>query len=148
MCVENNNHSSCRRRRATNEHFITGFTEENVVILPKSLEEFPGLDGITYLNLTLYITLPGGAKKSEYRTTDYVVPGTTLILLLRDEGPVIESQVRGRVAPSLTQKSSTDRDPSIDWMWAVIALSVVGTCVCFTALICFFVRKLKSTKKR
>jgi hypothetical protein len=61
---------------------------------------------------------------------------------------VIESQVRGRVAPSLTQKSSTDRDPSIDWMWAVIALSVVGTCVCFTVLICFFVRKLKSTKKR
>ena len=131
-----------------NENFVATFTEDNVVILTESIHEFAGPDGNTYLNLTFYITLPDGVQKADYRTTDYVVPGTTLSLLLRDEGPVIESQVRGKVAPSLTQRSSTDSDHSLDWLWgAVGTLAVVGVCVVVSLLLRFTIHRWKSTKK-
>lgn len=137
-----------RRRRAADEYFITIFTEDNVVILPESIKEFSGPDGVTYLNITFYITLPDGAERSGYRTTDYIIPRTTLILLVRDKGPVIESQVRGKVAPSLTQQSPTEGDSIQNWTWGVVTLALVMTCVCIALLTCFIIEKLKSAKKR
>ena len=98
--------------------------------------------------MTFYITLPDGSQKADYRTTDYVVPGTTLTLVLRDEGAAIESQVRGKVAPSLTQQSTTDSDTSLDWIWGVLGtLAVLGVCVCVSLLARFSFHRLKSTKK-
>ena len=58
---------------------------------------------------------------------------------------MIESQVRGKVAPYLTQKS--DGDPSRDWMWAGITLLVVALCACIALFSCYIIQKLKSAKK-
>ena len=113
------------------------------------IPEFTGPDGTTYLNITFYITLPEGTQKSDYRTTDYVVPGTTLSLLVRDEGPAIESQVRGKVAPPLTQRSSTSESHSLDWVWGMMGtLAVVVVCVFIALLARFSIQKWNYSKKR
>ena len=122
------------RKRSTDEHFFTVFSEDDVVFLPYSIHEFPGSDGNTHLNLSFYVTLPEGIQKTEYRTTDYVIPGTTLSLLLQDDQHVIESQVRGSVAPPLTQQQGVSAGGNDGWVWAVVTCAML-LCVCVAALI-------------
>ena len=135
-------------KRSTDKQFFTAFSEDDIVFLPQSIHEFPGSDGNTHLNLSFYVTLPEGIQKTEYRTTDYVIPGTTLSLLLQDNQHVIESQVRGSVAPPLTQHRVVSAGGDDNWVWAVIT-GVVSLCVCvaaLTACTCIFI--LKKSKKK
>lgn len=101
------------------------------MILPNSTFTYTSIDGTTNLNLTFYVTLPEGAQRSEYRTTDYVIPGSTLSLMLQDEQPVIEAQVRDNVTSSLgAQKSLAGENGNMKWVWPVVtSIVVVVSCV-------------------
>lgn len=101
------------------------------MILPNSTFTYTSIDGTTNLNLTFYVTLPEGAQRSEYRTTDYVIPESTLSLMLQDEQPVIEAQVRDNVTSSLgAQKSLAGENGNMKWVWPVVtSIVVVVSCV-------------------
>lgn len=102
--------------------------------MPNTIHEFPSSNGNTNLNVTYYVTLPEGIQRTDYRTTDYVIPGTTLASLLKDEQPVIEAQVRDSVSSSLTQKQSTDGETGRCWVLPVVVTSTV-----LVVVVCAFV---------
>lgn len=141
-----------RRKRSSREYFYTVFSKDNVVILPNSTLTFTSVDGTTNLNLTFYVTLPEGVQRSEYRTTDYVIPGSTLSIMLQDEQPVIESQVRDNITSSLrAQKRLAGENGNMNWMWAVVtSIVVVLSCVfvAITIAVCTFKWIFQNTKKR
>ena len=148
VCYYVSSHLFIRRKRSAAEYFYTTFSEDNVVLQSDSLQEFASLDddGATNLNVTLYVTLPEGIERADYRTTDYVVPGTTLTTLLRDDKPVIEAQVRDSVAPRKQPTSGTNDS----WVWGLtvsIAIVLVGTCIVCTVIISVVVHR-KNTRKR
>ena len=122
------------------------------MILPNSTLTFTSVDGTTNLNLTFYVTLPEGVQRSEYRTTDYVIPGSTLSIMLQDEQPVIESQVRDNITSSLrAQKRLAGENGNMNWMWAVVtSIVVVLSCVfvAITIAVCTFKWIFQNTKKR
>lgn len=122
------------------------------MILPNSTLKFTSADGTTNLNVTFYVTLPEGIQRSDYRTTDYVIPGPTLSFMLQDEHPVIEAQVRDNVTSSLTaQKRLVGEDDNMNWVWAVVtSIVVVLSCVfvAVTIAACTFKRILQKVKKK
>ena len=141
-----------QKRSPIDEYFIAVFSDKDVVLLPsnvQSTQEFVTSDGTTHLNIRFYITLPEETQKTDYRTTDYVVPRTTLSLLLRDEGTVIESQVRDSVSPSLTLEVSSSREDSLCWVWGMIVSVVVSieSCLLIAIIFHYGIRKWKSIKK-
>ena len=113
------------------------------------MHEYTSSDGSIQLSVTLYIILPEDTQRTEYRTTDYVIPGTTLAIILEDEGPMIESQVRGSVSPSLTQRDSSSSEKSLCWAWGavVVALVIVTLSVCVAVIVALGIRKWKNAKK-
>ena len=140
-----------RKKRSTedSEYFIAVFSEGDVVLVPQSVQQYTSSDGRTHLNITFYVTLPEGTQKADYRTTDYVVPGVTLSLMLRDEGSVIESRVRDSVSPSLTLRVEGGGGDSLCWVWAVVvSLVIVGSCALVAVTIPVGVKKWKSATKR
>lgn len=140
-----------RGKRSSREYFYTVFSKDNVVILPNSTLTFTGGDGSTNLNLTFYVTLPEGVQRSDYRTTDYVIPGSTLSIMLQDEQPVIEAQVRDNITSSLrAQKKLSSENGNTNWVWAVVtSIVVVVSCVfvAITIAVCTFKWIFQNKKK-
>lgn len=101
-----------------------------------------------YLNLTFYITLPDGAQRTVPRSTDYVVPRTTLSLLLRNDGARIESQVRGEVTSPLTLGSTGDDVSRNQLPWVGMGiLAAVFAGVCILVVVGILCKRWKSSKK-
>lgn len=139
-----------RGKRSSREYFYTVFSKDNVVILPNSTLTFTGGDGSTNLNLTFYVTLPEGVQRSDYRTTDYVIPGSTLSIMLQGEQPVIEAQVRDNITSSLRAQKLSGESGNMNWVWAVVtSIVVVVSCVfvAITIAVCTFKWIFQNKKK-
>lgn len=136
---------SSRRKRSATEDFYIAFSELNVVLLNNHLVEFTSPHGVGYLNVTFYVSLPERAARATYRTTDYVIPGNTLAVIVDDEEPVIQAQVRDSVAPSLTNRESASGDKTLVWAVPISALAVSALAL---TLIIMVVRKAVMYRKK
>lgn len=103
------------------------------------LIEFTSPQGVGYLNVTFYVSLPEGATRAAYRTTDNVIPGNTLAMIMEDEEPVIQAQVRDSVSPPLTSRESAARGDGT-LLWAVPLTVLVVSALVLTVIIVVVVK--------
>lgn len=72
---------------------------------------------VTSLHIKFYVKLPDQAHRSPTRTTNYVVPKTTLNQIVNQDKDVISAVVRNSVSPSLTENILNS--------WKVVAIVFV-----------------------
>lgn len=117
-----------------------------MVLLNDHLLEFSSPQGVGYLNITFYVSLPEGASRATYRTTDYVIPKNTLATIMDEEEPVIQAQVRDSVAPPLTNnRESAGGDHVLVW---AVTVSVLLAVVILSVIIVVVVKAVMHRKKR
>ncbi len=95
--------------------------------------------GATSLNIHFYVVLPIEGNRSPNRQTNYVVPGATLNLLVREDRQTIEAVVRDSVAQ---QQAIVQGVP--DWIiGTLVVCGVVGIVIfaIFVILVCKAVKK-------
>ena len=117
-----------------------------MVLLNSPIEFTSQASGYIYLNITFYVSLPGEASRTAFRTTDYVIPGDTLVAIIEEDEPIISAQVRDSVASPLTV-SQPDRENTA-WMWAAVVLSILLGSEVFVLIIIVSVKALLNWKKR
>ena len=136
-----------RNKRSVTEELYTTFYDHNVVLLSNSPIEFTSqVSGYIYLNITFYVSLPGEASRAAFRTTDYVIPGDTLVAMMEEDEPIISAQVRYSVGspPAISQP---DRENTA-WMWATVVMSTLLGSELLVLIIIVSVKAVLYRKKR